>query len=240
MQNCLDNPSKMRASSTIFTNGVVVLLALLLVECSCLESQVKTGTSSGSTSIPSQTQTPAPTITAVPASDFDLGVIEIPKGYILLLSHHTWRVCAKECDCPAVEGLPRGYEIHGDRLYLSQFGMDPSWEEGSLPAIVYAKGDCEEALLAVNELPFTLDESVPILAAFEDGAIVFVWQGDAYQLATGGIWQTTRSSDYGGGCVITDFSSFSNLGLWDEDQVEIKNYEGDHTSAIGARGNSWR
>jgi hypothetical protein len=120
-------------------------------------------------------------------------------------------------------GLPKGYDIHDDRLYLSQIGMDPSWEEESLPAIIFVYGDFEETLVPIDKLPFTLEGGFPILAVLEDGTIVYEWQGDAYQLVPDAIWQVTRSSEYGGGCNITDFSSLRNLGLWRSDQVEIGN-----------------
>jgi len=94
--------------------------------------------------------------------------------------------------------------------------MEPVWEEGFLPPIAYAYGDFEEAL------PFAPDADFPILAAFGEGTIVFEWDGQGYQLATGEAWQIARSTDYGGGCVITDFSALRNLGLWEEEKVEIE------------------
>jgi hypothetical protein len=100
--------------------------------------------------------------------------------------------------------------------------MDQSWEEGSLPAIVYAHGEFEEALVAIEKLPYSGEGDFPILAAFEDGTIVFEWDGNAYQLATGEAWQIARSTDYGGGCVITNYSSLINKGLWEKGEVVIE------------------
>lgn len=214
----------MVARCASFWIGVAILLALLLGGCSNLATPVRPGTASVSspTVSPSQSPLPAPTATAVPAPDYALGQLDLPKGLVLFLSHPTWRVCSKECDCPEVEGLRSAYAVRGDRLYLRRSGMDPPWKEGARPSIVYAHGDFEEALVAVGELPFAPGGDFPILAAFEDGSIVFEWDGQGYQLAAGEAWQIARSTDYGGGCVMTDFSALRNLGLWEAEKVEIE------------------
>lgn len=211
-------------STEIFKAEVGLMLVFLLAGCSNPIDQVipTAGVISTPTLLPSQSPTPAPTITPVPASDFELGTLDIPDFHVLFLSNYTWRVCTKECDCPEVEGLRRGYNIRDDRLYLSIYGMDQSWEEDPLPAIVYAHGDFEEALVAINELPYSPEGDFPLLAALEDGTIVYEWDGHAYQLATGEVWQIARSTDYGGGCVITDYSSLINKGLWEKGEVVIE------------------
>jgi hypothetical protein len=158
----------------------------------------------------------------VPAPDYAPGQLDLPAGQMLFLSHSTWRVCSLACDCPEVEGLRSAYTVRDGRLILGRSGMEPVWEEGFLPPIAYAYGDFEKALVPVEALPFAPDADFPILAAFEDGTIVFEWDGQGYQLATGEAWQIARSTDYGGGCVITDFSALRNLGLWEEEKVEIE------------------
>lgn len=203
---------------TGFRIGFAVWLALLLGGCRPLATPL------GPEATPDSTPTlsPVPTQTAVPAPDFTPGRVDLPQGFVLLLSHPTWRVCSNPCDCPAVEGLRRGYDVRVGTLSLHRGGMDRSWDEGALPSIVYAHGDFEEALVVVEALPFAADGDFPILAAFEDGTIVFEWDGHAYQLATGEAWQITRSTDYGGGCVITGFSALRNLGLWPAEKVEVE------------------
>ncbi|MFX0145373.1 MAG: hypothetical protein ACFE9C_15020 [Candidatus Hodarchaeota archaeon] len=187
MKRWLYNQSEMVISTVTFRAGVVLTLVFLMVGCNSMADQVspKPEPSSTPTLLPSPSPPPAPTLTPVPASDYELGIVDISNGFLLLLSNYTWRVCTKECDCPEVEGLRRGYNIKDDRLYLSIYGMDQSWEEGSLPAIAYALGDFEEALVAIEKLPYSRQGDFPILAALEDGTIVFEWDGNAYQLATG-------------------------------------------------------
>lgn len=123
---------------------------------------------------------------------------------------------------PEVESLRTGYTIEDDRLYLSRYGMGQTWDGESLAAIIYAYGDFEEALVADNELPFTPERGLPILAALEDGTIVYEWEGNPCSFAPGEVWQIIHSTDHGKGCVVIDTSSLMNHGLWDEDHLEIE------------------
>jgi hypothetical protein len=166
--------------------------------------------------------TPAPTKTAMPANGYELGALQIPEGVVLLVSIDRWRVCARECDCPDIEGLPPGYNIVEDGLYLYRSAMDASWESDTLPSIVLAYGDFEETLVFVDHLPLILDRvEFPILAATQDGTIVYEWDGLPYRLPVDSAWQVSGQADHGGGCVITHFSILRNHGVWSEDQVEI-------------------
>jgi hypothetical protein len=224
MRRCPHNQPEMVKTTGIFRIGVVLMLVFLLAGCSNPIDQVipTTDVISAPPLLPSLSPPPASTLTPVSASDYDLGTVDIPDARVLFLSNYTWRACTKECDCPEVEGLRRGYNIKDDRLYLSIYGMDQSWEEGFLPAIVYAHGDFEEALVAIEKLPYSQEGDFPILAALADGTVVFEWDGNAYKLATGEAWQIARSTDYGGGCVITDYSSLINKGLWEKGEVVIE------------------
>jgi hypothetical protein len=214
-----------RRYSAIAQLALIAFSTLLISACRSPGSQPAPGAvfTPKPTTAPLQSSPPAPTITAVPASDYELGALQLPEGVVLFISNHTWRVCTNECDCPAVEGLRRGYEIRDDRLYLSRFGMDQSWENETLPAIVLAHGDFEEALVAIEHLPFVPKGDFPILATMADGAVVYEWNGNAYQLAAGEVWQVARSIDYGGGCVMTDYSSLRKHGVWSNDRIIMYN-----------------
>jgi hypothetical protein len=174
MNKSLGHQDEICHSHSILRFGVVILLIILLVGC----NGPRTGhfpenpQISNPTWVLSQSPLPSATNAPVPASAFEIGAVEFPRGQILLLGFQTWRVCSNKCDCPEVEVLWSGYTIDGDRLLLSRYGMDHTWAAGSMPAIIYAYGDFEEALVAVNELPFTPERGLPILSAMETGTIV--------------------------------------------------------------------
>ena len=158
----------------------------------------------------------------MPATSYEPGVLEVPESDVLLVSIDRWRVCTRDCDCPEIEGLPPGYNIVEDGLYLYRSAMDASWESDMLPPIVLAYGDFEETLVSIDHLPLYLERiEFPILAAMQDGTIVYEWDGLPYRLPMGSAWQVSGQADHGGGCVITHFSVLRNHGSWSKDQVEI-------------------
>ena len=195
-----------------FPIALIVLASHLLVGCGSPSPQWTLQAS----------PTPPPTSTAIPATSYEPGVLEVPESDVLLVSIDRWRVCTRDCDCPEIEGLPPGYNIVEDGLYLYRSAMDASWESDMLPPIVLAYGDFEETLVSIDHLPLYLERiEFPILAAMQDGTIVYEWDGLPYRLPMGSAWQVSGQADHGGGCVITHFSVLRNHGSWSKDQVEI-------------------
>jgi hypothetical protein len=202
---------------------VLLILFLLLEGCSPLENPGEQGTPVPPTPTLEQGTPVPPTPTLEPATNFEKGISQVPKGYYIFIELRNREECSSECQC-APAPVRMLYDIDSSGvLWTDLFNLN---EALTKPIVgFFGFGNWRDQLYVIDSLPYKVPpyDAATVYSIDDKGVAIMEYFGKTFYIKPGQSWtnEGNEKREPPAGCSIDYGTTLTNHGLLSRAEIQL-------------------